>query len=117
MDTLLMDNVLLRSAIVNLIDNAKKASEAGGVIELSAQDNIITVRDHGKGIPREEVAKITEPFYMIDKSRNRHEHGSGLGLALVAAVAQAHGATLSLESELGAGTTVRMVFPQGMITK
>ena len=115
MNTLPMDFDLLRSALVNLIENARKASGSGQRIELSAHGSEICVIDHGKGIPQEELARVTEPFYMIDRSRNKKQGGMGLGLALVKQIAQAHNATLSIDSMPGEGTTVRLIFsaPKG----
>lgn len=109
-DTLVMDADLLSSLLLNLIDNAGKASKKGDTIELSAQGDTITVKDHGKGIPESEIAKITQPFYMVDKSRSRKAGGIGLGLALAEEIARIHGARLEFESALGEGTTVKVVF-------
>lgn len=103
---------LLQSALVNLVDNAAKASADGGEIEISAQGGTITVTDHGHGIAPESLARITEPFYTPDKSRSRRLGGVGLGLALVREIADAHGAELEIESAPGAGTSVSMIFEQ-----
>ena len=62
------------------------------------------------GIPEEELGKITDAFYMVDKSRSRKEGGSGLGLALCVKVAEIHGGNLKVESRQGEGTTVRAIF-------
>lgn len=105
-----MDFDLMRSALVNLVDNARKTSGSGQTIELRAYDHMIEVTDHGKGIPKEEIARITEPFYMADRSRNKKNGGSGLGLALVKRIAEAHGAQLIIESVLSEGTTMRLTF-------
>ena len=110
MDTLVMDQDLLSGLILNLIDNAGKASEQGGVIELLAQGNTITVKDYGKGIPPDELGKITQPFYMVDKSRSKKAGGIGLGLALADQIARLHGAKMEFESAIGKGTTVRVMF-------
>lgn len=112
MDTLLMDRDLLISLILNLIDNAGKASKAGDTIEISAEDSVISVTDHGRGIPKAEIGRITQPFYMVDKSRSRKAGGIGLGLALAEEIARLHGAQLEFESEPGKGTTARVVFEQ-----
>lgn len=112
MDMLVMDADLLMSLIMNLIDNAGKATEPGGVIELSAKGNTICVRDYGRGIPGEELDKITQPFYMVDKSRSRKAGGIGLGLALAAEIARLHGARLEFESKPGKGTAAKVVFEQ-----
>lgn len=60
---------------------------------------------------REDLDKITEPFYMIDKSRSRAQNGAGLGLALCQRIAELHGTRLEYESEPGKGTTVRVLLP------
>ena len=80
------------------------AEQADGSIRL-------TVQDHGQGIPADKLARVVEPFYMVDKSRSRRQGGSGLGLALCSRIAQAHGGTLAMESELGKGTTVTVTLP------
>lgn len=105
-----MDRDLFESLLINLIDNGIKASREGGVIELSASGEQITVQDHGCGIPEQEIARVTEAFYMVDKARSRREGGSGLGLALCERIAQLHEAKLRIESVVGEGTTVRIVF-------
>jgi signal transduction histidine kinase len=110
MTTLSMDSDLLSSLFVNLVDNAAKASESGGVIDICAKDNTIAVIDRGKGISSEEIVHITQPFYMADKSRGRKSGSIGLGLALAEEIALLHGARLEFESEVGIGTTVRVVF-------
>lgn len=110
METLIMDFDLMRSALVNLIDNARKACERGAIIELNSYKNIIEVKDQGKGIPKDEVARVTEPFYMVDRSRNKKSGSSGLGLALVKHIVVAHGAELEIHSTIGKGTTCRLVF-------
>lgn len=106
-----MDSDLMRSLLVNLIDNAAKASKPGQIITLIAQDHLIEVMDCGTGIPEEEIPRITEPFYMVDKSRSKKNGGSGLGLALVKEVAAAHSAELSITSKLGEGTAIGIHFP------
>ena len=111
MDSLPMDFDLLRSALVNLVENARKASSDGQSIEIRAHDHEIAVTDHGKGIPKEEVTRVTEPFYTLDHSRSKKRGGMGLGLALVKQIVEAHGATLSIDSVLDEGTTVRIAFP------
>ena len=77
---------------------------------MAAEGNCITVRDWGCGIPEDEIPKVTEAFYMVDKARSRREGGSGLGLALCDKIAQLHGAALRIESVPGEGTVVSVVF-------
>ena len=111
MNTLPMDFDLMQSLLINLVDNAAKASGEGQTIDLKAHGNTITVTDHGVGIPKEELTRIFEPFYRVDKSRSRQSGGAGLGLALVQRIAAAHGAQIAMESVVGEGTTVKVVFP------
>ena len=108
---LLMDADLMLSLLINLVDNAAKASKPGQSVEIHAYNNVLEVTDHGIGIPKEEISRITEPFYMVDRSRNKLKGGSGLGLALVKRIADAHGAQIAVESILGQGTTVKITFP------
>jgi len=109
---------LFKTLVINLVDNARKASHKGDVIELfgKAEDGgyALYVRDHGHGMPKEELSKITEPFYMIDKSRSRAQNGAGLGLALCQRIAELHGTKLEFDSEVGVGTTVRILLKGDM---
>ena len=110
MSVLPMEEDLLASLLINLVDNAGKASEPGGEIVLCAHGGIISVSDHGRGIPKDELDKITQPFYMVDKSRAKKAGGIGLGLALADEIARLHHAHLAFESEPGRGTTAKVVF-------
>ena len=109
------DADLLCDLVINLVTNAAKASTPSSAIAVCAEqaDGSIrlTVQDHGQGIPADKLARVVEPFYMVDKSRSRRQGGSGLGLALCSRIAQAHGGTLAMESELGKGTTVTVTLP------
>jgi signal transduction histidine kinase len=113
--TLPMDFDLMQSLLVNLVDNASKASATGQTIHIYAHGRSIEVVDNGAGIPVEEVSRVTEPFYMVDKSRSKKLGGVGLGLALVKRIADAHGASLAIESIPGIGTTVKIIFPDNKI--
>lgn len=73
---------------------------------------MIEVIDRGRGIPAGELARVTEPFYTVDRSRSRRFGGSGLGLALVKRIAEAHGAKLVIESAENRGTTIRLIFTE-----
>ncbi|MBR1391631.1 MAG: HAMP domain-containing protein [Lachnospiraceae bacterium] len=105
---------LLVTVFLNLIDNARKASEEGGVIELRgkklANGYEMCVADYGVGMSAEEAGHICDEFYMVDKSRTRNEGGAGLGLSLAALILERHGASLLVESQLQKGTTMRVVF-------
>lgn len=104
------DPALLQTLLQNLLDNARKASEPGGVVVLEGCRTEggyrLTVSDQGRGIPEEELGKITEAFYMVDKSRSRAEGGAGLGLALCKEIAALHRGSLRFESQVGLGTKV-----------
>jgi signal transduction histidine kinase len=111
-ESFLMDVDLMTDVMVNLLDNAIKASNDGGSIYLisGTDDNghtFIEVRDEGVGIPDEEKAKITEPFYMVDKSRSRKSGGAGLGLALVKLILEKHGLSLEIRDGERCGTIIR----------
>lgn len=111
------DEELLLSLFYNLLDNAVKAidREWGGFILLKGTalggEYEVKVADNGRGIPKEEIERITEAFYMVDKSRSRREGGAGIGMALCERIVQLHNAELEIDSELGAGTTVKISFP------
>jgi signal transduction histidine kinase len=110
---LLLNRTLMTSLLLNLIENAARSydpEDGDKTVTLRACGRCFEVSDHGRGIPAEAQARIFEPFYRVDKSRSRKQGGSGLGLALVKAIADAHGATLSLQSEPGRGTTFRAQF-------
>ena len=109
------DPVQIISAITNLLDNAVKYSEPGASVDLGverARDNVvISVRDHGIGIPSSDLERIFERFYRVDRARSRATGGTGLGLSIVRHVAQVHGGAVTVESIEGEGSTFRMVLP------
>ena len=110
----------LLSAITNLVNNAVRYTPEGGRIELSWRlladgAGEIAVTDTGLGIAREHLPRLTERFYRVDGSRSRDTGGTGLGLAIVKHVAQRHGGELVIESELGRGSTFRLVFPAARV--
>ncbi|MCH5344543.1 MAG: HAMP domain-containing histidine kinase [Acetatifactor sp.] len=106
--SLFLDADLMQSVLVNLVENAAKASKEGQTIILAAYGNVLEVKDCGTGIREEEVFHITEPFYMVDKSRSKKHGGVGLGLALAEKIVKEHNARLEIESTFGVGTTVRV---------
>ena len=106
-----IDIDLMQSALINLVDNASKASQPGQSVILRAYGNILEVEDHGCGISGEEITHITDPFYMVDKSRSKLKGGSGLGLALVKEIVAAHRASLLIESVPKNGTVIRIILP------
>ena len=107
---LCVDRELFKSLLYNLVDNAIKASSEGGNIWVTGKFEkpwfCIEVRDEGVGIPKEEIDKITQAFYMVDKARSRANGGAGLGLALCAEIVSVHRGKMRFESEPGEGTCV-----------
>ena len=102
---------LFKMLILNLLDNSIKAdSNKLKIIGYKINDNRyhIEVNDNGRGIPREEIDRITEAFYMVDKSRSRAQHGVGLGLALCEKIAKIHKSNLKISSEVNRGTIVSL---------
>lgn len=105
-----MDSDLMTDALINLTENAVKASKSGGKVILKSYGSFIEVQDFGQGIPDDERDKILEPFYMIDKSRSRKSGGAGLGLALTAIIVKRHNMTLTVQSDVGKGTKMILQF-------
>lgn len=109
------DRELFKSLMYNLIDNAAKASSEGGAVKVvsRAEKNaaVISVSDRGIGMTRDVLKKVTEPFFMADKSRSRAAGGAGLGLSLCVEIAKRHNARLSAKSKPGVGTTVFVTVP------
>lgn len=104
---------LLMDLCLNLVRNASHAEPKDGKVVLACDRCpagwVLSVTDRGRGIPPEDLPRLTEPFYMVDKSRARKAGGSGLGLNLCAEIARRHGSTLEFESTPGEGTCVRMI--------
>ena len=101
---------LFKTLLLNLLDNAFKSG--GGRVQLTGRVEgeryLIRISDDGRGIPADQLRRITEAFYMVDKSRSRKEHGAGLGLALCARIAAIHGTKLEYDTAEGCGTTVQI---------
>jgi two-component system phosphate regulon sensor histidine kinase PhoR len=122
------DEDRLEQALVNLVDNAIKYTPQGGRVTVSAPPPTcapdgagapppdgyveIAVADTGIGVPPEDLPRLTERFYRVDKARSRELGGTGLGLAIVKHIVQAHGGSLRIDSELGRGTSVRLDVPR-----
>ena len=108
------DRELIKTALINIIDNALKASENGSEIVITGKtDNeeyLIEIKDSGIGMTQEDIKYMFDEFYMADKSRTRREGGAGIGLSLVKQIMERHEAGISVESEIGKGTTVSIRF-------
>jgi two-component system sensor histidine kinase SenX3 len=105
----------MRSALVNLLDNAIKYSGPKEPVEIGAcvidERVAFVVRDHGIGIPTRDLERIWERFYRVDRARARDTGGTGLGLAIVRHVAQAHGGEVTVQSREGEGSTFTLYIP------
>lgn len=110
-----INNPLLEQGVVNLIDNAIKYSGERDKVDIRAETKnghvVISVIDHGSGIPPEHLPRLFERFYRVDKGRSRQLGGSGLGLAITKHIALAHGGEISVKSELGQGSTFSIAIP------
>jgi two-component system phosphate regulon sensor histidine kinase PhoR len=106
----------LRSAFGNLASNAVRYTPPGGKVALSWKDAAdgpqFMVSDTGIGIDHVHIARLTERFYRVDKSRSRETQGTGLGLAIVKHVLLRHRAVLSIRSEAGKGSCFTVTFPR-----
>ena len=101
----------------NLISNALRygCDKPGAQLEISAgrEGNwlSLSVADHGPGIPREHLPRVTERFYRVDAARSRESGGTGLGLAIVKHIIERHRGSLDIRSTVGVGTTVNVKLP------
>jgi two-component system sensor histidine kinase MprB len=95
-------------AVSNLLDNARRWSPPGGVVEVMLRDGTLTVRDHGPGFDPADLPRVFERFYRSDRARAMP--GSGLGLAIVRRAAEAHGGSAEAANAAGGGALVRVRF-------
>lgn len=104
--------VALKRLVANLLDNARKYG-GGAVATLAEQADsaVVTVEDHGPGIPEVEFERVFAPFVRLEASRNRETGGSGLGLSVARAAARAHGGDITLSNRAEGGLRVRLVLP------
>src|SRR5579884_1345634 len=113
--TLRADETRLQEVLHNLLENALKYSRPNGQIWLQAKrrhsEVVLSVKDEGIGIGKEDLPRIFERFFRADKARSRELGGTGLGLAIVKHIAQLHGGYVEAESELGRGTVIRVILP------
>jgi len=112
---ILGDRDRLKQLFVNLVDNAIKYTPSGGEVTLSLERDsawvYVTIADTGVGIPPQDLPKIFDRFYRVDKARSREKGGTGLGLAIVKWIVDAHGGTIDVKSQLGKGTTFTVALP------
>ena len=116
------DRDRLSQILVNLVDNAVKYTSAHGQVLFAATAQgegqiALDVQDTGQGIPAQDLPRITERFYRVDKARSRELGGTGLGLAIVKHLIQLHSGTLTIESEVGKGTTIHLTLPKAAVAQ
>ncbi|MBQ3707123.1 MAG: HAMP domain-containing protein [Clostridia bacterium] len=111
------DRQRIEQVIINILSNAVKYTPDGGRIDIELKHSrakkslLLTIRDNGVGIPKEDLEHLFERFYRVEKSRTQDAGGTGLGLAIAKELVEAHGGTISIDSVLSEGTTVRIELP------
>ncbi len=110
------DRRMVQDLIFNLVDNAIKYNRIGGSVTVSISDEgtygVMRVTDTGIGIPKDDVERVFERFYRVDKSRSKKAGGTGLGLAIVKHIVEFHGGSVLLNSEVNKGTTITVKLPK-----
>ncbi|SEK87196.1 two-component system, OmpR family, phosphate regulon sensor histidine kinase PhoR [Carnobacterium iners] len=109
------DKNRLKQILANLVDNAVIYTKPGGTIDVTVKKNknkaMITISDNGMGIPEDEINRIFERFYRVDKGRSRNSGGTGLGLSIVKYLVENSNGKITVESKVGLGTTFALIFP------
>jgi two-component system phosphate regulon sensor histidine kinase PhoR len=104
----------LKQIIINLISNSLTYTPAGGNVSIKVEEEkksvLLSVRDTGIGISEEEISRIFERFYRVDKARSRNSGGTGLGLAIVKHLVEAHHGTIDVKSTVGKGSEFTIRF-------
>jgi two-component system phosphate regulon sensor histidine kinase PhoR len=114
--TIIGDRSKLEQVFVNLIDNAIKYTKQNGQIKVNLTEAdgfiMVTVEDNGIGIPKEDVERVFERFYRVDKAHSREVGGTGLGLSIAKHIVLAHKGEICIDSESGKGTKVLVTLPK-----
>ncbi|CAM3743030.1 sensor histidine kinase [Mesobacillus zeae] len=109
------DEARIEQILQNIMDNAIRYTDNGGVIRLSLSKHpygcLLELTDTGIGIPPEDLSSITRRFYRVNKARSRSDGGTGLGLSITEKLVRLHGGRLEIESVMGKGTKVKVLFP------
>lgn len=110
------DRDRLAQVFLNVLDNAVKFTPDGGSVGITAEESgeytVVCIADTGIGVPQEEIGRLGERFYRVDRSRSRELGGTGLGLSIVKHLMMAHGGKMEIESALNRGTKVSLFFPR-----
>lgn len=111
------DWLRIRQVLTNLISNAIKYTDEGGEVEISLENKVenvkVKIKDNGVGIPKEDLKRVFERFYRVDKSRSREKGGTGLGLAIVKHILEGHNSIIEVMSEEGKGSTFEFSLQKG----
>jgi signal transduction histidine kinase len=109
------DKNRIEQVLINVLSNAVKYTPDGGKIDITsgkAGSSVwINIQDNGIGIPKEDLSRIFDRFYRVDKARSRESGGTGLGLSIAQEIIQRHGGVINIDSASGSGTTVKIVLP------
>ena len=109
------DEARIEQVLINMVSNAIKYTRDGGSIVMTAgrKDDVVwvSVRDNGIGIPKEDVDKVFDRFYRVDKARSRESGGTGLGLSIAQEIVNRHNGSIVLTSRQGKGTVITMTLP------
>ncbi len=115
-DTMFANEVLLFSLLCNLIQNAVYACKSGDIVTWGVEEEAANIRiyveDNGCGMTKEQVKRVKEPFYRVDKARSREAGRTGLGLALCSQIVEYHNARMDIQSEPDKGTIITVLFPK-----
>jgi two-component system cell cycle sensor histidine kinase PleC len=114
--TILADERALRQILINLLSNAVRHTSRGGAVVVGSRFAAaggleIFVADTGVGIPAADLERVLQPFEQVTRGQSRPQEGTGLGLSIVKQLVELHGGALTLESEVGRGTTVTFTLP------
>lgn len=115
-DTMFANEVLLFSLLCNLIQNAVYACKSGDIVTWGVEEEAANIRiyveDNGCGMTKEQVKRVKEPFYRVDKARSREAGRTGLGLAICSQIVEYHNAQMDIQSEPDKGTIITVLFPK-----
>lgn len=115
-DTMFANEVLLFSLLCNLIQNAVYACKSGDIVTWGVEEEVANIRiyveDNGCGMTKEQVKRVKEPFYRVDKARSREAGRTGLGLAICSQIVEYHNARMDIQSEPDRGTIITVLFPK-----
>jgi two-component system, OmpR family, phosphate regulon sensor histidine kinase PhoR len=113
-----IDSAKFKQVFINLVTNAINYTPEGGTIRISADDHgkewSMSIKDDGKGIAKDNLEKLFQKFYQVEHYMTRTTGGTGLGLAIVKEIADLHGGRITVESELGSGSTFRVFIPRSI---